>query len=264
VYFKHPKNIKLQYTPPPYTRFIGQHIVYQAACASTNSLAIECWHQDDFPEGAVVITDHQYRGRGQRGHVWHSQPNKNLTFSAVLYPTFLSARQGFSLNMIITLAIQHVLALYIPSELRIKWPNDIYYQDKKLGGVLIENVVQKQRLKTSVIGIGLNVNQVCFTFQGPTSLSLICQRTFSLQELLAQILTKLECYYLQLRAQDIASLKAAYLKDMYWIHEVHTFQDATHTFPGVIKGVDTAGKLIIEHAEGTSRCYNMQEVKFIA
>ncbi len=254
----------MKYTFPPDTHFIGQRIIYKVVCASTNSLATQCLGKTDLPEGVVVITDHQHQGRGQGGHVWHSEPNQNLTFSVVLYPTFLSARQGFALNIIITLAIQHVLALYIPSELRIKWPNDIYYQDKKLGGVLIENVVQNRRLKASVIGIGLNVNQVCFTFQGPTSLSLICQRTFSLQQLFAQILAKLERYYLQLRAQDIASLKAAYLKDMYWIHEVHTFQDATHTFPGVIKGVDTAGKLIIEYAEGTSKHYNTQEVKFIA
>jgi BirA family biotin operon repressor/biotin-[acetyl-CoA-carboxylase] ligase len=258
------ENIKLQYTPPPYTRFVGQHIVYKATCASTNSLAIECLHQAGLPEGAVVITDHQYRGRGQRSHVWHSAPNENLTFSVVLHPTFLSALEGFSLNIITTLAIHHVLAQYIPIGLSIKWPNDIYYHNQKLGGVLIENVVQKRRLKASVIGIGLNVNQVHFAFQGPTSLSMICQCTFSLQQLLTQILVKLEHNYLQLRAQDIAPLHAAYLKDMYWIHEIHTFRDATHTFQGTIRGVDTAGKLMIEQVGSTSKHYSMQEVTFMA
>jgi BirA family transcriptional regulator, biotin operon repressor / biotin---[acetyl-CoA-carboxylase] ligase len=264
VYLNHPKNIKLKYTPLPYTQFIGQRIVYEAVCASTNSLAVQCLDKTNLPAGTVVITDHQYQGRGQRGHVWHSEPNKNLTFSVVLYPTFLAAQQSFALNIITTLAIQHVLALYIPNGLSIKWPNDIYYQDKKLGGILIENMLEKHKLKTSIIGIGLNVNQVRFTLPAATSLSLVCQLTFSLQQLLAQILARLEDNYLQLQAQGIAPLQAAYLEHMYWIDEIHVFQDATHTFQGKIKGIDAVGKLMIEQADGTSKHHSTQEVTFIA
>ena len=254
----------MRYTPPPNTQFIGQHIIYKAVCASTNSLAAQCLDKTNLPAGTVVITDHQYQGRGQRGHVWYSEPNKNLTFSVILYPTFLAAQQSFALNIITTLAIQHVLALYIPSELSIKWPNDIYCQDKKLGGILIENMIERRKLKTSIIGIGLNVNQVCFTLLTPTSLSLVCQRTFSLQRLLAQLLASLESNYLQLQAQDITLLKAAYLRNMYWIDEIHVFQDTTHTFQGKIKSIDAIGRLTIEQANGTSKRYNMQEVTFIA
>ncbi|MCU0318097.1 MAG: biotin--[acetyl-CoA-carboxylase] ligase [Amoebophilaceae bacterium] len=219
--------------------------------------------EKDLPEGTVVITDYQYRGRGQGDRVWHSEPYKNLTFSVVLYPTFLAAQQIFSLNIITTVAIKSVLSLYIPNGLYIKWPNDIYYQEKKLGGILIENVVQRRNLKASVIGIGLNVNQTNFTFQTPTSLSLICQRHNSLQGLLAQLLAGLEHNYLRLQAQDITLLKSHYLKNMYWIHEIRTFRDAHHTFQGMIKGVDAAGRLVIEQADGTSKCYNQQEVVFV-
>jgi len=254
----------LRYTPPATTRFIGQHIVYTTVCASTNSLAAQCLDKMALSEGAVVITDHQYQGRGQRGNVWHSEPHKNLTFSVILYPTFLAAQQIFSLNIITTLAIQRVLALYIPSGLYIKWPNDIYYQDKKLGGVLIENVLAKGKYKASIIGIGLNVNQSWVTSQATISLSLVCQRTFSLQQLLAQILARLENTYLQLRAQDVVPLKAAYLENMYWIHEMHTFKDMNHTFQGTIKGVDAVGSLVIEQEDGTLKHYNTQEVMFIA
>jgi len=253
----------LRYTSPLNTQFIGQHMIYEAVCASTNSLAARCLDQMDIPAGTVVITDHQYQGRGQRGHVWYSEPNKNLTFSVILYPTFLATQQSFSLNIITTLAIQHVLALYIPNGLSIKWPNDIYYQDKKLGGILIENMLEKRKLKTSTIGIGLNVNQVCFTLPTSTSLSLVCQRTFSLQELLTQILVRLESNYLQLRAQDSAGLQAAYLKNMYWIHEIHTFRDTTGTFQGSINGIDATGRLMVAQADGTLKHYNTQEVRFI-
>lgn len=254
----------MKYTPPLYTQFIGQRMVYEAICASTNSLAVQCLDKTNLPAGTVVITDHQYQGRGQRGRVWHSEPNKNLTFSVVLYPTFLAAQQSFALNIITTLAIQHVLALYIPNGLSIKWPNDIYYQEKKLGGILIENMLEKHKLKTSIIGIGLNVNQVHFTLPAATSLSLVCQHTFSLQQLLAQILARLESNYLQLQAQDMAPLQAAYLEHMYWVDEIHVFQDENHTFQGKIKGIDAVGRLMIEKADGTSKHYTMQEVTFIA
>ena len=258
------ESIKLRYTPPSNTQFIGQHIIYEAVCASTNRLAAQCLDKMAVSEGAVVVTDHQYQGRGQRGNTWYSEPHKNLTFSVVLHPTFLAAQQIFSLNIITALAIQNVLAYYIPSGLCIKWPNDIYYQDKKLGGILIENVLEKRTIKASIIGIGLNVNQSCFTLPMPTSLSLVCQRTFSLPQLLTQILARLERNYLQLRAQGIAPLKAAYLENMYWMYEIHTFKDKHHTFQGAIKGIDAVGRLVLERADGTSKNYNMQEIIFIA
>lgn len=253
----------MRYNTPSHTQFVGQHIIYEAACASTNSLAAQGLDKRCLPEGTVVITDHQYQGRGQRGNVWHSEPHKNLTFSVIFYPTFLAAQQIFSLNIITTLAIQNVLARYIPSGLCIKWPNDIYYQEKKLGGVLIENVLEKHTLKASIIGIGLNVNQACFTLPTSTSLSLVCQRTFSLPQLLVQMLARLESHYLQLRAQDIAPLKAAYLQNMYWIDEIHTFKDKYHTFQGTIKGVDAVGRLVIEQADGTLLSYDRQALTFV-
>ncbi len=254
----------MRYNTPPHTQFVGQHVIYEAACASTNSLAAQCLDKTRLLEGTVVITDHQYRGRGQRGNAWYSELHKNLTFSVIFYPTFLAAQQIFSLNIITTLAIQNVLARYIPSGLCIKWPNDIYYRDQKLGGVLIENVLEKHTLKASIIGIGLNINQSCFTLPTATSLLLACQCTFNLPQLLTQILARLERNYLQLRAQDIAPLQAAYLKNMYWIDDIHTFKDKHHTFQGTIKGVDAVGRLVIEQAAGTLKHYNRQEVIFIA
>jgi BirA family transcriptional regulator, biotin operon repressor / biotin---[acetyl-CoA-carboxylase] ligase len=238
--------------------------MHAAVCASTNSLAAQSLDRMALSDGTVVITDHQYQGRGQHGHVWHSEPHKNLTFSVILYPSFLATQQSFALNVITTLALQHVLESYIPSGLRIKWPNDLYYQDKKLGGVLIENVVQQYRIKTSIIGIGLNVNQACFTLPTATSLSLVCRRPFSLQQLLTQLSERLEINYLQLQTQATDLLQVAYLKNMYWKDEIHVFQDANHTFQGKIRGIDAVGKLMIEQADGTSKHYKTQEVTFIA
>ncbi|MHA7877695.1 MAG: biotin--[acetyl-CoA-carboxylase] ligase [Bacteroidota bacterium] len=254
----------MHYISPSNTQFIGRHIIYEAVCASTNSRAVQCLEQQAALEGTVIITDHQYQGRGQRGQVWCSEPNKNLTFSVILFPTFLAIPNSFALNIITTLALQRVLSSYIPNGLRIKWPNDIYYRDKKLSGILIENMLEKHRLRASIIGIGLNVNQFAFTLSTPTSLSLICQRVFSLQQLFEQLLESLEHNYLQLQMQGIAVLQAAYLSNMYWIDEVHSFRDAHHTFQGVITGIDAAGRLMIKLLDGTSRHYNTQEVMFLA
>jgi len=254
----------LRYISPPSTQFVGQHIIYEATCASTNSWAAYCLEQKDVPDGTVVITSHQYQGRGQRSRTWHSEPNQNLTFSVILYPVLLSPQQSFQLNIIITLAIQQVLSSYIPHGLRIKWPNDIYYQDKKMGGILIENTLARDRFKISIIGIGLNVNQLSFNLPIATSLSLVCQRTFHLPQLLEQLLVGLERNYLQLQRQGIAPLKAAYLQNMYWIHEAHTFQDAHHIFKGTIKGINAKGQLVVEQIDNTLKCYNVQELTFIA
>lgn len=220
--------------------------------------------EKDLPEGTVVITDYQYRGRGQGGNVWYSEPHKNLTFSVILYPTSLRAQQNFALNIITTLAIQQALSRYVAKGLAIKWPNDIYHQDKKLCGVLIENIVQKQHIRASVVGIGLNINQMHFPRPGPTSLALVCGRTCNLQELLAQVLNALERIYLQFQAHGIVSLKAAYLKSMYWMHEPHTFRDQKQTFQGKIVGIDAVGQLAIEQVNGTVRYYNIKEVIFVA
>lgn len=254
----------MRYTPPPRIQFIGQHIIYEVTCASTNTLAGQYLQKEELPAGTVVITDHQYQGRGQRGNVWYSAPHKNLTFSVVLYPTFLAVPQSFSLNIITALALHQVLSAFVPNDLTAKWPNDIYYQDQKLSGVLIENVVEKQQLKVAVIGIGLNVNQEHFNEQGATSLARICGRTFDLQQVLVLLLAALEHSYLQLQTQDVAPLRAAYLKNMYWIHEAHTFQDATHKFLGKIRGIDAIGRLVIEHTDSTLKCYDFQEVTFVA
>ncbi|MEL6606717.1 MAG: biotin--[acetyl-CoA-carboxylase] ligase [Bacteroidota bacterium] len=254
----------MHYTPPLHTQFIGHHIIHEATCASTNTLAAQRLHEEALPAGTVVIADHQYQGRGQRGHSWYSEPYKNLTFSVVIYPTFLAASQSFFLNIITTLALRQVLAAYVSNDLTIKWPNDLYFQDQKLSGILIESTVEQQHLKASVIGIGLNVNQTHFDVKGSTSLACICGRSFDLQLILAELLEALERNYSQLKTQGVEQLKSAYLEHMYWIGEPHTFQDATHRFQGAIKGIDATGRLAIELPKGNVRHYDVKEVTFVA
>ncbi len=193
-----------------------------------------------------------------------SAPYKNLTFSVIIYPRFLTATQSFSLNIVTSLALYQVVARYLPDQLAIKWPNDLYCGDKKLSGVLIENVVMQKHLKASVVGIGLNVNQTNFHSEGPTSLAHECGSDFDLQQVLDQLLVALECNYLQLQAGWLEQLSATYLKNMYWLDDLHTFRDATHSFSGKIRGIDAWGRLIIELATGELKYYDAKKVSFVA
>jgi len=255
----------LRYNLLPKTQFIGQNICYEPVCASTSSWAAQCLQRTPLAEGTVFITDHQYQGRGQRGRVWLSEPGQNLTFSIVLYPTFLPLQQRLALHWVTALALHQAVSAYIPHALAIKWPNDLYHTDHKLGGILIENEVTLRRtLRATIIGIGLNVNQKRFSFAGPTSLALVCQRWFDLQQLLVALLEALEYRYKQLQVQGAAALRTQYLSHLYWINEVHTFRDAQQTFQGKIKTVDATGQLVIERTDGTCRAYSMQEITFLA
>ncbi|MEL6412986.1 MAG: biotin--[acetyl-CoA-carboxylase] ligase [Bacteroidota bacterium] len=254
----------MRYTATPQTKFIGQHVLHKPSCASTSSWAATCLDQGGVPAGTVFITDHQYQGRGQRGRVWHSAPSQNLTFSIVLYPTFLTATQGFALSMLTVLALRQVLTAYIPDGLMAKWPNDLYYRDQKLGGILIENRIVHRHLSASIIGIGLNVNQIHFEEARPTSLALICGRKFQLAPLLTKFLETLEEGYAALQRHGWAPLQATYLRYLYWRAEVHTFDYQGQRFQGTIHGIDALGRLEIVCLDGTTRCYSMQEVRFVA
>src|SRR5262249_33751399 len=114
------------------------------------------------PEGTVIMAESQYAGRGQQQNTWHSEPGKNLTFSILLKPSFLPVSQQFDLTRTISIGVFNALEPFLGEKLKIKWPNDIYYDDGKLGGMLIENAIQAGQIKNAVVGIGLNINQEVF------------------------------------------------------------------------------------------------------
>ena len=210
------------------------------------------------------ITNHQFQGRGQRGNTWVSEPGKNLTFSIIIHPAFLTTQHSFALNIITSLAICDVLAQHVYKGMAIKWPNDIYYGGKKLGGILIENsATATGRLKTSIIGIGLNINQESLFIPHATSLKLISKQDFSLSDLLGAIMDKLGQYYVQLQDQGTNMLLKIYLAKLYWIGEIRTFKDSDGLFKGRIVDVDAAGQLVIHRERSSIQSYQCKEVAFI-
>lgn len=244
--------------------FKGEKIIYYATCSSTNTVAMELISISQVPEGTIVITDCQVQGRGQRGNTWVSEPYQNLTLSLILYPTWLEMQASFYLNMVTALGIYQALATVVHQGLSIKWPNDIYFQDKKLGGILIENSVNKNNLRASVVGIGLNVNQTSFNnFPHATSLSLVCGYKFNLSFLLLQLTHHIQKQYELLRQGKIHDLQKDYLEYLYGLYETKTFQDQEGIFHGIIQGIDEQGRIVIDRVYQGRRHYNNQEITFI-
>jgi BirA family transcriptional regulator, biotin operon repressor / biotin---[acetyl-CoA-carboxylase] ligase len=242
------------------TIFIGKQVVHLPTCHSTNDIAIQMSGQNLLFEGAIVITDSQSSGKGQRGNSWESEALKNLTFSVLLRPIFLNLSHQYYLNIIISLAVVESLKEYVPEGLKIKWPNDIFYNNNKLGGILIENIIKNNQLAVSIVGIGLNINQLNFNNQSATSLSIICNQTFDLDIVLSKLLPKIEKRYLQLKKGNFDELLEDYYQNMYRFGEWHSFE-AEERFIGKIVGIDSFGKLKVEK-DNTLHLYDIKEIRF--
>ncbi|MDB5281209.1 MAG: biotin--[acetyl-CoA-carboxylase] ligase, partial [Bacteroidota bacterium] len=229
------------------TLFTGKNIIALDSIDSTNNYTKDLLSKSRPVEGTIVTAREQFAGRGQMGNNWATEAGKNITLSLILYPDFLEADKQFFLNMAVALAIKDFCEFAIGDEVRIKWPNDIYFDDHKLGGVLIENTINGNKLSSSVIGIGINVNQIEFdpALPNPVSLQQIKKSEFDLLNLIEQLCSFIEKYYLQLRQLHFNFLDKGYTVALYRFQQTHEFKKGESIFKGEINGVTKEGKLII-------------------
>lgn len=248
----------------PNTLFIGKNLIELDSVNSTNDYTKSLLASAHPPDGTVVIAREQLSGRGQMGTSWAAEGGKNITMSLLLYPDFLEADKQFFLNMAIALGVKDFCEFILKDEVKIKWPNDIYYSNKKLGGILIENTITGNRLSSSVIGIGLNINQSEFasSIPNPVSFNLIAQSTFDISSLLSDLCSFLEKYYLQLRQQHFNFLDRAYTDALYRYQQTHEFRKGDQVFKGEINGVTKEGKLVL-HCNGKEHRYSFKEVEYV-
>lgn len=250
------------------TLFVGQTAIYLPTIDSTNAYAKELLTKNKPSAGTVIWAGQQTAGRGQVGSSWETAPFQNLTASFILHPNFLEVNQQFALNQAIALAIRDLLlSINLSNErVKIKWPNDIYVDTDKVAGVLIENVIEKSKIKHSIVGIGLNVNQSEFspTLKNPTSLYQKTGKSFEITQLLSELCRFVEQRFLQLKAQKISELKAIYTQNLFRYQEVYNFQiaESQEVIQAQILGVSPAGKLIIQH-EKQLREFGLKEIQFI-
>ena len=240
-------------------------IVKLNAINSTNSYLKEWSLNNRGSNSLVVVANEQTKGRGQQGVKWLSEKGKNLTFSLLYAPIDLSISKQFYLNCAISLGLYEALYPIIGKSLTIKWPNDIMSDSQKLGGVLIENTVKSSIITKTIIGVGLNVNQINFPENLPhaTSLKLIKEEDFDLEDLLNYILKSLEKYLKMLDNDLTNDLFRGYQKILFGREKQLKFKDENDTFSAVINGVNVKGQLLVTLKNGTVKTYNNKEVKFL-
>ncbi|PST85038.1 biotin--[acetyl-CoA-carboxylase] ligase [Pedobacter yulinensis] len=229
------------------TLFVGQNRIHLKEVDSTsNFLKASLSNSEPLPEGTVIMAERQFAGRGQQESAWHAEPGKNLTASFYLRPSFLEPAQQFYLNMAISLAVAETVSACLSEAVEIKWPNDIYVQGRKLGGILIENTVSGNVLRSSVIGIGLNINQEEFPEplqDRAVSLRNILHRDVDLVHLLNQLCSFIEKRYLQLRAGDKKGLHEAYEQKLFGRGSERLYRQNGEEFSARVLGVSEQGRL---------------------
>ena len=205
----------------------------------------------------VVWADYQTAGRGQGTNTWESDRGKNLTFSILLHPVDLPANRQFLLSMQVSLAICEALGEHI-GDLSIKWPNDIYWRNAKIAGILIENRLQGQVIRDSIVGVGLNVNQRQFQSDAPNPISLwqICEHETDREQLLKDILASLD----RLLGQEV---RERYLSMLYRRKGFHPYVDKDGVFMAELEDVEDDGHLLLCDDSGGRRRYAFKEVMFI-
>jgi len=211
-----------------------------------------------------IRTDEQFEGRGQGDHTWISEPGMNLTGSFLIYPEHLKGPDQFYLSMAASLAAADFLELFL-DEVRIKWPNDLYVNEKKIGGILIETSVMGARISQAIIGLGININQVKFseTLPNPVSISQITSIIYNVAELEDLLIDCFLARYNLIETGKMTSLKACYLKKLFRYKEFAPYKANGKWFRARILDVTRYGHLVLEDESGNRREYAFQEVEFI-
>ena len=214
----------------------------------------------------VVVTENQIKGRGQQGSTWSSESGKNLVFSVFIAFKSLSISDKKYLNYAVSLGVFEVLKQENIPRISIKWPNDILSAKKKIGGILIENSLKGAKIASSVIGIGLNVNQTSFSssLENAGSLKLSSNRTFDLDELLKELLVSLKSKLLLLNSKAFESLETSYLNVLYKKNIPAMFKDSSDVlFMGIIRSISKEGKLQVELEDESLKEFGIKEISFL-
>lgn len=206
----------------------------------------------------------QYAGRGQIGTQWESEKGKNLTASVLLAPSFLAPTQQFDLSIAISLAIREALQNILKQDVYIKWPNDIYVNNKKIAGILIENILQGARWKHAIIGLGVNVNQSAFSpdAKNPSSIYEILHETYDIQKLLNEICILIEKYYLQVKKGMQIQQKEQYTHYLFGRDELRMFKIDGVPVQGKIIDTDKNGHLMVVF-NGHLASFGFKEIEYL-
>ncbi len=254
-------------TPPDFV-FSFNHqknrIIRLNETESTNDFAKQLQMQP-FENEVIIIADYQTKGRGNAGNSWESESGKNLTFSIILKPHFLEPSLQFLLNKVIALGIYDFVSDKLnSSNVKIKWPNDIYVGNKKIAGTLIEHSIIGSQLEKSIVGIGININQTVFTSNAPNPISLsnITNAVYPLKDTLIQLMNFIFIRYQELKDKKIKQLDIDYLNQLYCLNEYKTYNYQGEKIKASIQGVNKFGQLQLLSENNNLISCSFKEIEF--
>jgi len=244
---------------------VGQNLIKLDRVSSTNDYFKEQLSNfKPLEEGSAIMTIDQYSGKGQRGNTWLSQPGKNLTISFVFYTSFLKITDQFLLNVCFSLGLTNWLQSILKLPVKVKWPNDIMVHQRKICGILIENQLKSGSLRSSVVGLGINVNQTNF---GPELSERVCSikglldatEDFNIDDLLPGLFYHLQVQYELLRAGEHQQLMDSYNASLMWFGEIRPFLIDGLEVIGKIDKVEKDGLLHVAFGQ-TVRTFQLKEI----
>lgn len=234
---------------------------------STNRELFRMLESETLPEGTVLWTDEQYSGKGMGNTSWESEKGLNVTASFLLFPKFLKPEDQFYLNKVISLSVLDTITDLLKNnhKAEIKWPNDIIAADKKIAGILIENIIQGTEMKCTVAGIGININQTSFVNypMAPTSLKLLTGKSYNISDCIEKLSNNLQIRYELFKNSSRELWDKDYLNNLYRFQTMANYRTTERSFRAKICGIDKYGKLLLETTGGHVEVFDFKEVQFI-
>ncbi len=238
------------------------NIIKLDATTSTNDWLKQKYNKNECEDGDLVWVEKQTKGRGQKKNVWISEPGKNLTFSFFKVLKTLEVNDQFMINCWISIAIINALKIINVPKLSLKWPNDILSEDKKICGVLIENFIKGNIISSTIVGVGLNVNQINFeNLDGASSILNQTKKEFNLEFVLNLLLDSFEETFRYCKTKNKKHLIKKYEEFLFGKNKTYKFQVGHNIFNAIIKGVNLDGKLIVQNEEDEIIMFSNSTIK---
>ncbi|MDA3953578.1 MAG: biotin--[acetyl-CoA-carboxylase] ligase [Bacteroidales bacterium] len=231
---------------------------------STNNYFSKTLKENKVSEGSIISTLFQSSGKGLGNNTWESEKGKNLICSLLLYPDFLPIDKNFLISKTISLGIVDYLKSKT-NEIKIKWPNDIYINDKKIAGILIENAIKGSSINQCIVGIGLNLNQTQFISDAPNPVSLtqITDDIYSIEKELIKLREHIRIFYKKLKSGKYEEINEKYINYLYRFNEYFTYKSNNNTFKAKITGVNEFGHLQIINTNQEKMEFEFKEIEFV-
>lgn len=242
---------------------IGKPLTILNTVDSSNNYAMQAVHAGKAGNGAAFFALEQTAGRGQRGKTWHTNPGENIVVSLVIEPGVYNISKAFELNWAVSLAARQLLENHTNGDVSIKWPNDIYWRDRKAAGILVENCFRGQNWTAAVVGMGMNINQTHFpeTDKKPVSLRQITGKEADPLEMVKVFFHLLETELKRMRSEGAAPLLEAYNANLYMRDQQVKLKQENRVFETTVTGVNPSGQLCTR--DTMEHCFDFGTVEWL-